>query len=154
MDDILESDRCRMNVETYNLAIIKSTLKARKWTASTLSIDHPLRSSCLASYKTYQLHLKEKKAKEQEMKEKRMSEAIRIRSAAVANRIVCQARKSKGPAKDCPKQHSSSSGQPRFFPLFYGQAKTSSASPSTSSASTSEKRKSSDDSKPAKKRKK
>ncbi|CAM4425222.1 unnamed protein product [Leuciscus chuanchicus] len=37
MDDILEDDRCSMNVETYeSLAVIKSTLKARDRTASTL----------------------------------------------------------------------------------------------------------------------
>ncbi|XP_063751989.1 uncharacterized protein LOC134872551 [Eleginops maclovinus] len=99
MDDILEADRCRMNVETYeSLAIIKSTMKARKWTASTMLIDQPLRNSCLSSYKTYQLHLEKKKAREQGMREKRMSEAMRVRSTAVANRIVTQAKKSKGPS--------------------------------------------------------
>lgn len=32
MDDILEADRCSMNVETYeSLAIVKSMIKARQW---------------------------------------------------------------------------------------------------------------------------
>ena len=88
MDDILEADRCRMNVETYEgLAIIKSTMKARNWMASTMLIDQPLRCSCL-SYQKYQLHLQKKKASEQALK--KMGEAIRIRSTAVANRIVNQ----------------------------------------------------------------
>lgn len=44
MDDILKDDRCSMNVETYeSLAVIKSTLKARDRTASTMTIDQPLR---------------------------------------------------------------------------------------------------------------
>jgi len=39
MDDILEADRCSMNVETYeSLAVIKSTLKARDRTASEASL--------------------------------------------------------------------------------------------------------------------
>ena len=100
MDDILEADRCRMNVETYeSLAIIKSTMKARNCTASTMLIDQPLRKSCLSSYETYQLHLRKKKASEQALKEKRMDEAIRMRSTAVANRIVNRAKKTTRPAK-------------------------------------------------------
>nr|XP_055023083.1 uncharacterized protein LOC129413401 [Misgurnus anguillicaudatus] len=61
MDDILETDRCSLNVETYeSLAVVKSTMKARDWTASTITIDQPLRRSCLSSYQNYQLHLKKR----------------------------------------------------------------------------------------------
>lgn len=51
MDDILEADRCSMNMETYeSLAVVKSTMKTRDWTASTMTIDQSLRRSCLSSY--------------------------------------------------------------------------------------------------------
>ena len=41
--DILEADRCSMNVESYeSLAIIQSTMKARNWTPSTMMIDQPV----------------------------------------------------------------------------------------------------------------
>lgn len=62
MDDIFEADRCSMNVETYeSLAIVKSTIKAREWTASTMTIDQPLRWSCLSSYQTYQTSAEKKR---------------------------------------------------------------------------------------------
>ena len=115
MDDILEADRCRMIVETYeSLAIIKSTMKARNWTASTMLIDQPLRRSCLSSYQNYQLHLQKKKASEHALKKKRMGEAIRMRSTAVANRLVNQARKTKRPAKACSAGPSSASSGPEI----------------------------------------
>lgn len=39
MDDILEDDRCSMNVETYeSLAVVKSIMKSRGWKASTMTI--------------------------------------------------------------------------------------------------------------------
>ncbi|XP_060756695.1 putative uncharacterized protein DDB_G0281733 [Neoarius graeffei] len=138
MDDILEADRCRMNVETYEgLAIIKSTMKARKWTASTMSIDQPLRHSCLASYKTYQLHLEKKKAREEDMRQKRMTEAMRVRSTAVANRIVSQARKSKRPAKDCSSGPSSSSTRPVAIPKTISSSKPRPFRPTGRSTSSS-----------------
>ena len=85
-DNILEADRCSMNVETYeSLAIIKLTMKARNWTASTMMSDQPLRRSCLYSYQNDQFHLQKKKASEQALKKKRIGEAIRMRSTAVAN---------------------------------------------------------------------
>lgn len=96
MDDILESDRCSMNVETYeSLAVIKSTLIARDWTASTMNIDQPLRRSCLCSFQNYQLHLKKKKETAQALKQKRLSEAARILSSKEANKLAQQARKIK-----------------------------------------------------------
>ena len=49
MDDILEADRSSVTEETYKgLAIVKSTIKARGWTASTMAIDQPLRWSCMS----------------------------------------------------------------------------------------------------------
>lgn len=66
LDDTLRADRCSMNVETYeSLAMIKSTLKARDWTASIMAIDQPLRRSCPFSLQSYQSHLKKKKETEQ-----------------------------------------------------------------------------------------
>ena len=113
MDDILEADRCRMNVETYeSLTSIKSTMKARNWTASTMLIDQPLRRSCLSSYQNYQLHLQKKKASEQALKKIKMGEAIRMRSTPVANQLVNQARKTKRPAKACSAGPSSASSGP------------------------------------------
>lgn len=51
MDDILEVDRCSMNLKTYeSLAIVKSAIKAREGTATTMKIEQLLRSSCLESY--------------------------------------------------------------------------------------------------------
>ncbi|MEQ2183330.1 hypothetical protein GOODEAATRI_031613 [Goodea atripinnis] len=48
MDDIFEADRCSMNIERYEgLTVIKSTLKARQCTASTMRMDQPMRRSCL-----------------------------------------------------------------------------------------------------------
>ncbi|KAK9972429.1 hypothetical protein ABG768_025736 [Culter alburnus] len=112
MDDILESDRCSMNVETYeSLAVIKSTLKARNWTASTMNIDQPLRRSCLSSFQNYQLHLKKKKETAQALKKKRLSEAARILSSKEANKLSQQARKTKRPAISSSAQTSTSSAQ-------------------------------------------
>lgn len=100
MDDILEADRCSMNVETYeSLAIVKSTIKAREWTASTMTIDQPLRWSCLSSYQTYQKHLQKKKEAQQAQKKKRVSEAARIRPSEMANKLIRQARNIAGSAK-------------------------------------------------------
>lgn len=66
MDDILEADSFSLNVETCeSLAVVQSTLKARDWTASTTTIDQPLRRSCLSSFQKYQLHLRKKKETEQ-----------------------------------------------------------------------------------------
>lgn len=59
MDDILEANRCSMNVETYDsLAAVQSTMKRGDWTASTMNREQPLRRSCLSSYQNYQLHRK------------------------------------------------------------------------------------------------
>ena len=69
MEDILEADRCLMNAETYeSLAIIKSTMKDRSWTDSTMMKYQPLRSSCLSSYQNDQFHLQKKNANEQALK--------------------------------------------------------------------------------------
>ncbi|KAL7850047.1 hypothetical protein SRHO_G00193960 [Serrasalmus rhombeus] len=112
MDDILEDDRCSMNVETYeSLAMIKSTLKARDWTASTMTIDQPLRRSCLSSFQNYLLHLQKKKENEQALKQKRLSEAARIQSSKEANKLVQQARKVKRQAKSSSVPISTSSAQ-------------------------------------------
>ncbi|XP_026101701.1 uncharacterized protein LOC113073044 [Carassius auratus] len=147
MDDILESDRCSMNVETYeSLAVIKSTLKARNWTASTMNIDQPLRRSCLSSFQNYQLHLKKKKETAQALKKKRLSEAARILSSKEANKLSQQARKTKRPAISSSAQTSTSSAQAsttsaqqalekRIPPQSSSvQASTSSAQASTTSA--------------------
>ena len=100
MDDILESDRCSMNVETYeSLAVIKSTLKARDWTASTMNTDQPLRRSCLSSFQNYQLHLKKKKETAQALKQKRLNEAARMLSSKEANKLAQQARKNQKASK-------------------------------------------------------
>ncbi|KAL2102163.1 hypothetical protein ACEWY4_001331 [Coilia grayii] len=100
MDDILEDDRCSMNVETYeSLAVVKSTLKARDQTASTMTIDQPLRRACLISYQNYQLHLQKKKETEQALKQKRLSEAARMQSSKEANKLLQQAQKMKRPPK-------------------------------------------------------
>ncbi|XP_060786772.1 uncharacterized protein LOC132892503 [Neoarius graeffei] len=112
MDDLLESDRCSMNVETYeSLTVIKSTLKARDWTASTMNIDQPLRRSCLSSFLNYQLHLKKKKETTQALKQKRLNEAARMLSSKEANKLAQQARKIKRPAKSSSAQASISSAQ-------------------------------------------
>ncbi|KAL0149029.1 hypothetical protein M9458_055644, partial [Cirrhinus mrigala] len=141
MDDILESDRCSMNVETYeSLAVIKSTLKARDWTASTMNIDQPLRRSCLSSFQNYQLHLKKKKETAQALKQKRLSEAARILPSKEANILAQQARKIKRPAKTSSAQASTSSAQQALLKKrrppqpSSAQASTSSAQASTSSA--------------------
>ncbi|KAM8735510.1 uncharacterized protein AB9X84_023938 isoform 2-T2 [Acanthopagrus schlegelii] len=150
MDDILESDRCSMNVETYeSLAVIKSTLKARDWTASTMNIDQPLRRSCLSSFQNYQLHLKKKKETAQALKQKRLNEAARMLSSKEANKLAQQARKIKRPAKSSSAQASISSGQattsfaqqallknrpPQPSSVSSAQASTSSVQASTSSA--------------------
>lgn len=92
MDDILEADRCSMNVKTYeSLAVVKSTLKARDWTAWTMTIDQSLRRSCLSSFQKYQLHLRKKKETEQALKQKRLSEAAKMQSSKEANKLVQQA---------------------------------------------------------------
>lgn len=89
LDDTLGADRCSMNVETYeSLAMIKSTLKARDWTASIMAIDQPLRRSCPFSLQSYQSHLKKKKETEQALKQKRLSEAARMQSSKEANKLV------------------------------------------------------------------
>ena len=67
-----------MNVETHeSLAVIKSTLKARDQTASTMTIDQPLRRACLSSFQNYQVHLQKKKETEQALKQRRLSEAAK-----------------------------------------------------------------------------
>ncbi len=100
MDDILEADRSSLNVETYeSLTVVKSIMKARDWTAPTMTIDQPLRQSCLSSYQKYQFNLQKKKESEQALKRKRMREAARMRSSEVANKLVQQARKNKRPVK-------------------------------------------------------
>lgn len=44
IDDILETDRCSLNVETYeSLTVVKSTMKAREWTTLIITINQPLR---------------------------------------------------------------------------------------------------------------
>ncbi|XP_055062812.2 uncharacterized protein [Misgurnus anguillicaudatus] len=112
MDDILEDDRCSMNVETYeSLAVIKSTLKAKDRTASTMTIDQPLRRACLSSFQNYQLHLQKKKETEQALRQKRLSEAARMQSLKETNKLVQQARKIKRPAKSSSVPVSTSSAQ-------------------------------------------
>lgn len=62
MDDIIEKDRVRLNIETYEgLAIIKSHMKVIGKTACKMQITPALRRSCLSSYGTYQNQLKKKK---------------------------------------------------------------------------------------------
>lgn len=64
MDDIIEKDRVRLNIETYEgFAVIKTHLKAAGETASTMKISASLRSSCLFSYGRYKSYLKKKKDK-------------------------------------------------------------------------------------------
>ncbi|XP_063049613.1 uncharacterized protein LOC134444070 [Engraulis encrasicolus] len=85
MNDIRESDRCSMNVETYEgLAVIKSTLKAREWTPSTMSIDQSLRRPCLSSFQSYQQHLKKKKDASHALQQQRLSVAARVLSSKEA----------------------------------------------------------------------
>lgn len=93
MDDILEADRCSMNVETYeSLAVVKSAIKASEWTATTMRIEQPMRKSCLESYSTYQLHLKRKKEREEELKKQKLTDAAKVLSSVKANKLVHQAR--------------------------------------------------------------
>ncbi|XP_073804702.1 uncharacterized protein [Danio rerio] len=141
MDDILESDRCSINVETYeSLAVIRSTLKARDWTASTMNIDQPLGRSCLSSFQNYQLHLKKTKETAQALKQKRLSEAARILSSKEANKLAQQARKIKRPAKSSSAQASTSSAQQALLKKrrppqsSSAQASTTSAQATTTSA--------------------
>lgn len=64
MDDIIEKDRVKLNIETYEgLAMIKSPLKAAGRTVSMMNISAALRSLCLSSYDRYKDHLKKKKEK-------------------------------------------------------------------------------------------
>ncbi|MEQ2293685.1 hypothetical protein AMECASPLE_036078 [Ameca splendens] len=69
--------RCSMNIEMYEgLAIMKSTLKARQCLASTMTLDQPMRRSCLLVYQNYQKKLEKKKKKMQhERKLQNMTEA-------------------------------------------------------------------------------
>lgn len=62
MDDIIEKDRVKLNIETYEgLAMIKSHLKAAGRTVSMMNISAALRSLCLSSYDRYKDHLKKEK---------------------------------------------------------------------------------------------
>ncbi|RXN16572.1 translation initiation factor IF-2 [Labeo rohita] len=107
MDDILEADRCSMNVETYeSLAIVKSTIKAREWTASTMTIDQPLRWSCLSSYQTYQKHLQKKNI---------------AGSAKASSRQAKHSSSSTGPSRPSP----TSSGPSRPSPTSSGPSRPS-----------------------------
>lgn len=70
MDDIIEKDRVKLNIETYEgLAMIKSHLKAAGRTVSMMNISAALRSLCLSSYDRYKDHLKKEKiSKDKECK--------------------------------------------------------------------------------------
>ncbi|XP_026134119.1 uncharacterized protein LOC113112614 isoform X1 [Carassius auratus] len=84
----LEADRSSLDVESK----CDSTMKARHWTASTMTIDQPLRQSCLSSYQKYQLS-------EQALKQKRMRVAAIMWSSEVASKLLQQAEKPKGEFK-------------------------------------------------------
>lgn len=98
IDDILEADRCSMTLETYErLAIVKSAIKAREWTATTMKIEQPLRRSCLESYSTYQLQLKSKKEREEALKKRKLKDAAKVLSSVRASKLVHQARNTTRP---------------------------------------------------------
>ncbi len=83
MDDIIEKDRVRLHIETYEgLAIIKSHMKVMDKTASKIQITPALRRLCL-SYETYQNHLKKKKENLDKQKERKLREAVKVLSAGL-----------------------------------------------------------------------
>jgi len=82
MDDIIEKDKVRLNIETYEgLVIIKSHMKVIGKTASNMQITPALRRLCLSSYGTYQNQLKKKKQNLDKQKERKLREAVKVLSA-------------------------------------------------------------------------
>lgn len=64
MDDIIQNDRARLNIETYEgLAIIKSHIKATGKTAPNIEISPAMRRMCLSSFERYKTYLKQRKEK-------------------------------------------------------------------------------------------
>ncbi|XP_052409582.1 uncharacterized protein LOC127955943 isoform X2 [Carassius gibelio] len=88
MDDIIEKDRVRLNIETYEgLAILKSHMKVMGKTASKMQITPALRRFCLSSYETYQNHLKKKKVNLDKQKERKLREAVKVLSAVRVRKV-------------------------------------------------------------------
>ncbi|XP_052420177.1 uncharacterized protein LOC127964065 isoform X2 [Carassius gibelio] len=88
MDDIIEKDRVRLNIETYEgLAILKSHMKVMGKTASKMQITPALRRFCLSSYETYQNHLKKKKVNLDKQKERKLREAVKVLSAVRIRKV-------------------------------------------------------------------
>nr|XP_009294180.1 uncharacterized protein LOC103909516 [Danio rerio] len=88
MDDIIEKDRVRLNIETYEgLAILKSNMKVMGKTASKMQITPALRRFCLSSYETYQNHLKKKKVNLDNQKERKLREAVKVLSEVRVRKV-------------------------------------------------------------------
>ncbi|XP_073672055.1 uncharacterized protein [Paramisgurnus dabryanus] len=88
MDDIIEKDRVRLNIETYEgFAVIKTHLKAAEQTACTMRISAALRSSCLSSFERYKCHLEKKKEKINAEKDRKIREALKVLSAVKVKKV-------------------------------------------------------------------
>ncbi|RXN18940.1 hypothetical protein ROHU_025945 [Labeo rohita] len=88
MDDIIEKDWVRLNIETYEgLAILKSHIKVMGKTASKMQITPALRRFCLSSYETYQNHLKKKKVNLDKQKERKLREVVKVLSAVRVRKV-------------------------------------------------------------------
>ena len=79
MDDIVEKDRSKLNVENYEaVAIIKTTLKKKKVSAVSMVVSANTKKSCIKVYVTYQQFLvKKKEAAEKKKKKKKRDEKLK-----------------------------------------------------------------------------
>uniref|UniRef100_A0A3P8TH97 Uncharacterized protein n=1 Tax=Amphiprion percula TaxID=161767 RepID=A0A3P8TH97_AMPPE len=82
MDDIVETDRARLHIETYEaLAIIKSHIKASGKKSPSIDISAAMRRMCLSSYTKYKEHLKQRREKVIKQKELKLKQAVKVLQA-------------------------------------------------------------------------
>ncbi|XP_062396671.1 ankyrin repeat and KH domain-containing protein 1-like isoform X2 [Sardina pilchardus] len=113
MDDIIEKDRVRLNIETYEgFAIIKANMKAAEQTSSNMKISAALRSSCLSSFNRYKCHLQKKTEKMNKEKQRKIREAAKVLSAVRVKKVkkTSSATRSSHPSSSTSKYPASPAG--------------------------------------------